>query len=51
VVDGQQGSQGDLKLGMKVVATGLVDDDQQSASSVPRVMPLKGWFSRSQQTG
>ncbi len=42
VVDGQPGSQGDLKLGMTVVVTGSVNGDQRSASSVRQKDAVEG---------
>lgn len=42
VVDGQSGSQGDLKLGMTVVVTGSFNGDQRSASSVRQRDAVEG---------
>ena len=42
VVDGQSGSQSDLKLGMTVVATGSFNGDQRSASSVRQRDAVEG---------
>ena len=42
VVDGQLGSQGDLKLGMTVVVIGSVNGDQRSASSVRQKDAVEG---------
>lgn len=41
-VDGQLGSQGDLKLGMTVVATGSFNGDQRSASSIRQKDAVEG---------
>ena len=42
VVDGQSGSQGDLKLGMTVTVTGSFNDDQRSASRVQQSDAVEG---------
>ncbi len=42
IVDGQSGSQGDLKLGMTVVVTGSVTGDQRSAVSVRQRDAVEG---------
>ena len=42
VVDGQSGSQGNLKLGMTVVVTGSFNGDQRSASSVRQRDAVEG---------
>ena len=42
VVDGQSGSQNDLKLGMTVVVTGSVNGDQRSASSARQRDAVEG---------
>ena len=42
VVDGQPGSQGDLKLGMTVVVSGTVNGGQRSANSVRQRDAVEG---------
>ena len=42
VVDGQSGSQGDLKLGMTVTVTGSFNGDQRSASTVQQSDAVEG---------
>ena len=42
MVDGQSGSQGDLKLGMTVTVTGSFNGDQRSASRVQQSDAVEG---------